>query len=99
MAQAKKRLCLSPIVEDPVNLLFEGKTKVPSGATSLRLVVGPLFEMIYGGRLLAYGPSRAPEGFARESFVPLGEETWGKEIIVRVLSYGFPAGEVDLFDP
>jgi len=99
MRKTKKRVCLSPVVEDPVNLLFEGRAKIPFGAISLRLRVGPLFEVIYGGRLLAYGPSRAPEGFARESFVPLGEETWGKEIIVRVLSYGFPAGEVDLFDP
>lgn len=94
-----KRLCLSPVVDDPVNLFFEGRAKIPSGAARLRLVAGPLFEAIYGDRLLAYGPSRAPEGFARESFVLILPKMWGGEIAVRVLSYGFPAGEVDLFEP
>ena len=94
-----KPVCLSPVVNNTTNLLFEGTVILPKGACLLRLVAGPLFEVILEHRLLAYGPCRAPKGFARECEIPLDSKKAGKALIIRILSYGFPAGEVDSFEP
>ena len=91
--------CYTPILDhhSQENLVVDFLLTHKEIPASITIVAGPFYEVIADGWVISYGPTRAPNGFARPRKIMIPGNS--KYVLIRLVSYGIPSYDCDYTEP